>query len=153
MSLTSQSGWRWECCAGAYCLSTDAARLLWDLCAALSIRLKAFLVVSLDFASAKLRILRLLFSGFQHIVFSATQWFQAAVYKYYCSSKIMIGHVFFYPQQTTENNVWKLAIIILKSATDWSKKYTRDCRVQILIMLIHCVQWCMCSGPWVHSSP
>lgn len=42
MGLTSQSGSRLECCAGAYCLSTDAAGLQWDLCTALSILLTAF---------------------------------------------------------------------------------------------------------------
>lgn len=37
MSLTSQSGSRWEHCAGAHCMSSDSARLQWDLCIALSL--------------------------------------------------------------------------------------------------------------------
>lgn len=56
MSLTSQSGSRWECCAGAYCPSTDAAKLQRDLYTALPIFLAVFCVSSLDFASAQPKI-------------------------------------------------------------------------------------------------
>lgn len=51
MSLTSQLGSRWEFYGGAYYLSTDAVRLQWDLCTALSILLRVFWLVHWVFSS------------------------------------------------------------------------------------------------------